>query len=422
MTLHSDAMAQDKTDGLERLGTALDLYASWNESEDESWAQFLVRHEEYRDLLEQVADGYRDSALTLSPDSSSIHLSKESGSAMAGRQLGDFRIVRELGRGGMGVVYEAQQISLDRRVALKVLIGDHLVDPVWIARFKREAATIAKLKHNNIISVLAVGSEDGLHYFAMELIEGAALNKVFETVRTRELASLTGSSIEMAVRHAALDDKATQGGSESSDGSHAWQRGYIETLVELIAQVAEALQHTHDSNVIHRDVKPGNILVRLDGRAVLTDFGLAREEGLPSMTHTGQFAGTPFYVSPEQALARLKHLDHRTDIYSLGATLYELVTLKRPFDGDSTHEILQRIISGDPTDPQKVNRHLPADLAAVILKAMEKTPAHRYQTAAEMAAAEVVVQEALRWRATPARGFYHQHEIGSPPPADVAPC
>ena len=112
-------------------------------------------------------------------------------------------------------------------------------------------------------------------------------------------------------------------------------------------------------------MKPGNILVRLDGRAVLTDFGLAREEGLPSMTHTGQFAGTPFYVSPEQALARLKHLDHRTDIYSLGATLYELVTLKRPFDGDSTHEILQRIISGDPTDPQKVNRHLPADLAAV---------------------------------------------------------
>ena len=395
-------MRPDKSDGLERLGAALELYLAWREAGEETWDEFSARHADYRELLEHVADGYRestdtgpgtiDTGGTGTGTGTGDDTGDDTSSAMVGRRLGDFRIVRELGRGGMGVVYEAEQISLDRRVALKVLPGRG-ANPVWVARFKREAATVAKLKHDGIVEVIAVGTEGDLHYYAMELVEGVALNTVFESVRSVGLEALSGSSVATAVREAlpgVSDPKSkTEHGAPAAQASGAnsriWQRGYVEAVVELIAQVAEALQHTHDSGVIHRDVKPGNILVRLDGRAVLTDFGLAREEGLPSMTQTGQFVGTPYYVSPEQALARLKQLDHRTDVFSLGATLYELVTLKRPFDGESTHEILQRIVSSEPTDPQRINRHLPADLAAVILKAMEKTPARRYQSAAEMA-------------------------------------
>ncbi|HKB15030.1 MAG TPA: serine/threonine-protein kinase, partial [Planctomycetota bacterium] len=168
--------------------------------------------------------------------------------------------------------------------------------------------------------------------------------------------------------------------------SSSWTKGYIETTCGLVAQVADALEHAHALGVIHRDVKPSNILVRVDGSAVLTDFGLAREEGLPSMSLTGEFAGTPYYVSPEQAMARRMRVDHRTDVYSLGVTLFELLTLRRPFEGTTTQEVLGKIVTKDPPSPRKFNPALPGDVVTIVLKAIEKDPDRRYASAAEFAA------------------------------------
>jgi len=269
--------------------------------------------------------------------------------------VGDFQIIREIGRGGMGVVFEAKQLSLGRTVALKVLPPHASLKPEIISRFKREAATAAKLKHPGIVEIHAVGEVSGLHFFAMELVHGSSLDSIISNLRDKK--------------------------QESS----FWNRPYVETVCKIVVQVAEALDYAHGQGVIHRDIKPSNIIVRDDGQAVLTDFGIARQQQLPSITKTGDFAGTPFYISPQQAVDSRLSSDHRTDVYSLGVTLFELLTLKRPFEGKTTHEVIGKIVSREPPLPRQLNPSVPKDLEIICLTAMEKDLKRRYQTARDFA-------------------------------------
>ncbi len=249
-----------------------------------------------------------------------------------GTQLGGYRLLRELGRGGMGVVHEAIDLALERRVALKLLPPAFAGDPSALARFKREAHAVARLDHPGIVRVLGVGSSGDTHWFAMELVDGGPLTL------------------------------------------HA-PRGLRER-VTVIAEIAQALAHAHAQGILHRDVKPSNILLRSDGRAVLTDFGLARLLADPGLTRTGGFLGTPAYASPEQA--RGVEVDARSDVFSLGSTMYELLSGRRPFEGADAATIIHRILREEPPDLQRIAPAVGRDLAAIVAKSLEKDPARRY--------------------------------------------
>jgi eukaryotic-like serine/threonine-protein kinase len=306
-----------------------------------------------------------------------------------GRRLGDFEIGRELGRGGMGVVFEARQVSLNRLVALKVLGGAAGLTRTAVARFRREAETAARLHHTNIVPIYATGEDAGVHYYAMELVAGPSLDRVLGGLRRESGAGpLTVLSTEAgpaalaspaAYRHDRTEPGPPVGSSLGPDGP------YYETVARLVAEVADALHYAHQNGVIHRDVKPSNLLLSPDGRLRVNDFGLARLLEQPGMTVSGDFVGTPAYMPPEQ-IAAGRAVDRRTDVYSLGATLYELLTLRPPFAGESRAEVLAQVLEKDPAPPRRVNPGLPRDLETICLKALEKSAARRYQSAAEFAA------------------------------------
>ncbi len=345
-------------------------------------------------------------------------------------RIGEFEIVRELGRGGMGVVYEARQPSLKRSVALKILTGFSL-PPKAVARFQREAEAAARLRHANIVSVYATGEEDGVHYYAMEFIDGPSLDSVIEHLRRTPADSLVWKDSAASVDKSADGTSAletdlarvetvlqllrTEIGStmpaelprsekgENEDGVSRGDTGknprdesapprhlpsarsYFTEVAGAFADVAEALEHAHRQGVIHRDVKPANLLVAPDGRLCLNDFGVARILEEPRMTLTGEIVGSPTYMSPEQVAAGHAPLDHRSDIYSLGATLYELLTLRRAFGGTQWDEVLAQITHTEPKPPRQVNPNVPVDLETICLKALAKEPKARYQSAREMA-------------------------------------
>lgn len=263
------------------------------------------------------------------------------------RRLGDFRIIREVGRGGMGAVFEAEQISLGRRVALKILRFGGVSDPEAIERFKREAETVAKLHHTNIVPIFNVGSEQGVNYYAMQFIEGSSLAEVLT---------------------------AKQGPIPAS------------TVAEWGLQATEALAHAHQRGVIHRDVKPSNLLLDKEKRLWLTDFGLARRLDDVTLSLTGALLGTPRYMSPEQAAAAHKKVDHRSDLFSLGATLYELLTGKPAFSGDTPHDVIQRILTAEPIPLRELASSVPRDLETIVMKCLAKEPRQRYESASDLAA------------------------------------
>jgi tRNA A-37 threonylcarbamoyl transferase component Bud32 len=278
-------------------------------------------------------------------------------------QLGDFRIVREIGRGGMGVVYEAEQLSLKRKVALKVLRFGAIADLEVVQRFQHEAETVARLHHTNIVPIFAVGSEQGVHYYVMQFIEGQSLAAVIKEAR--------GASDE---------GRGKQGSGTSSLAPHP----SFSDIARWGLQAAEALAHAHQRGVIHRDIKPSNLLLDPEGIIWLTDFGLAKR--MDEVTLTGLIVGTPRYMSPEQAAVVKQPVDHRTDIYSLGATLYELATGQPVFDADTPQGILSQIQNTEPLAPRRVRPTLPRDLETIILKCVAKEPGQRYSTARELAA------------------------------------
>ncbi|HEV2946038.1 MAG TPA: serine/threonine-protein kinase, partial [Gemmataceae bacterium] len=299
------------------------------------------------------------------------------------RRLGDFEIVRELGRGGMGIVYEARQVSLNRQVALKVLSGVLGLTAKAVQRFQREAEAAAKLHHTNIVPVYATGEEDGTHFYAMELIDGPSLDHVIRQLRPASLPGEASRSPELEATGPYVGESgstSTLGASSLSSDGH-----YFDTVARMIAEVADALEYAHQQGVIHRDIKPSNLLLSPNARLSINDFGLARMLEQPGMTMTGEFVGTPAYMSPEQITAGRTLLDHRTDIYSLGATLYELLTLHPPFTGERRDQVLTQILHKEPKAPRKMNPKVPVDLETICLKAMEKDPDGRYQTAGKLA-------------------------------------
>jgi hypothetical protein len=298
------------------------------------------------------------------------------------RRLGDFELGREIGRGGMGIVYEARQVSLNRKVALKVLGPGLGLTARAVDRFRHEAEAAARLHHTHIVPVYATGAQDGVHYYAMELIEGPSLDQVLRHLRGPAEPASPSPLAQTAPYdpNAGVADEAGLSASSLSSGG-----AYFDTVAGMLAGVADALDHAHRQGVIHRDLKPGNLLLSSDGRLSLNDFGLARMLEQPGMTMTGEFVGTPAYMSPEQIAAGRTPVDHRTDIHSLGATLYELLTLQPPFPGKQRDQVLAQILHKEPKAPRKVNAKVPLDLETICLKCLEKDPDRRYPSAKELA-------------------------------------
>ena len=294
--------------------------------------------------------------------------------------LGDYRIVREVGRGGMGVVYEARQLSLNRRVALKVLPFAAALDPRQLQRFHNEAQAAAGLHHTHIVPVFAVGVERGVHYYAMQFIEGRPLSEVIRALRPLDLRQPS----EQATPDKAPSEPPTV---PLSSGSSPTGLPFFQAVARLGIQAAEALEYAHALGVVHRDIKPANLLLDARGEVWVTDFGLARiqaEAGL-TLTLSGDVLGTLRYMSPEQALGRRGLVDHRSDIYSLGVTLYELLTLQPAVGGSDRQEILRRIAFEEPPPPRRIKPEVPRELETILLKAIAKEPESRYATAQELA-------------------------------------
>ena len=330
------------------------------------------------------------------------------------KQIGDFRILRQIGRGGMGIVYEAEQISMNRRVALKVLPLAGLVDELKIRRFRNEVQAVAALDHPNIVSVYIVGEERGVHYYAMQLIRGRSLSEVISSLRhvRDEGEDLDGASISHITNRGEVDDGAeantdatmptgvvgadshreagtvTLGTVAKADNStipHSSRREYFRNVATLGIQAATALQHAHEEGIIHRDIKPANLLLDSASKLYVTDFGLARIEADAGVTMTGDLIGTLRYMAPEQALAKRVVADHRVDIYALAVTLYELLALRPAYLAEDRQELLKQIAFEEPTPLRRIDREIPTELETIVHKAMSKNMDQRYSSAQELA-------------------------------------
>jgi serine/threonine protein kinase len=305
--------------------------------------------------------------------------------------LGDFRLLREIGRGGMGIVYEAEQVSLKRRVALKILPLAAALDPRHHQRFLLEARAAACLHHTHIVPVHAVGSERGVPYYAMQFIDGCTLAQVLEQLRGRDragpadlLSAMTRAST-CAGDSTGVSSPRPASGLASSLGTSSRDRAYIRAVAEHGRRAAEALDHAHGRGIIHRDIKPANLMLDAEGHLWITDFGLAQIQGDSRLTLTGDLLGTLRYMSPEQALGKRVVIDGRTDLYSLGATLYELLALRPVFVGEDRTEILRKIAQDEPAPLRKLNPAVPQDLETIVHKTLAKNPSDRYATAQELA-------------------------------------
>ncbi len=352
-------------------------------------------------------------------------------------RLGDFRILREIGRGGMGVVYEAIQESLDRHVALKVLPASYSSSPRVLRRFHREAQAAARLHHMNIVSVFGVGQHEGRHFYVMEYIEGCSLDRVLaelastynhgersgrsDSAEHRPGYQLTEDLLGAEVARSLLSGKLASGaaapgasgdrpprGSAAERGSNGAIPGrssgsedgtapdnatrarrvpslgaaYWRSVARIGAHAASALSYAHRQGTLHRDIKPGNLMLDERRNVWITDFGLAKFGDQEDITHPGDVVGTLRYMAPEQLEGRT---DARSDIYSLGLTLYELLTLRPAFDAASRHALIHQVSQYEPPRPRTMAPGIPRDLETVVLKAMAREPGHRYATAGELA-------------------------------------
>jgi serine/threonine protein kinase/Flp pilus assembly protein TadD len=341
--------------------------------------EYAARHPEAAELIRRALGSLR---LVESVGNDPGPTDLASDSTISG-VLGDFRIVREIGRGGMGVVYEAEQVSLRRRVALKVLPFAAVIDPRSMQRFKSEALAAAGLDHPNVVKVHAVGCDRGVHYIAMQFVDGRTLADLIAERRPEPAGA--GES-DPAVGHGAAPHAAeTQPAAKAPTERVRPDAGFYRRVAEWAAQAADALEHAHGLGVVHRDVKPANLLVDGRGHLWVTDFGLALVATDPALTASGDLIGTPRYMSPEQARAKHGLVDHRTDIYALGATFYELLTCESAVVGRDREDVLRNIASADPVPLRKHDRHIPADLETVVLKCLEKDADRRYQSARELA-------------------------------------
>lgn len=358
----------------------LDLY--WKDRE----AGSIRPLEEYLRLFPGESEAIRRelSALAADPeDGSTIALPQRPGSSSpAGPpgRIGPYVILKELGRGSQGAVYLAEDTKLPRKVALKVLLRSGFSSHEAKLRFQREAEVLSRLDHPSICPVLDAGVDDGTPYIAMRFVEGRTFARVLHDACKRRADPPTASSFVDTIPHAKppADDAAPPPPPSRID-----LMGYV----QVVEEAARALDVAHEANVIHRDVKPGNIMMGKDGRTVVLDFGLASadDDAAEELSSPGQIFGTPAYMSPEQLAPQTLDVDRRTDVWSLGVTLYEAVTFRRPFVGQTPQALARAILTDEPVDPRRQNPAVPRDLAVVILNALDKNPVRRYGTAGFLA-------------------------------------
>ena len=280
-----------------------------------------------------------------------------------GGVFGRYVLKREIGRGGMAIVWLAQDTELQRPVALKILRPGLAFEAKHTDRFRREGLAVAKLRHPNIVQIHDVGEERGYSYLAMEFVEGPSLATVLSAVDKK--------------RYSADELRRAAGSPSLAPGAATFEQA----LAQVLMQVAQALSAAHDKGLVHRDIKPSNILLRGDGTVVVADFGLAMSEGDPALSMTGDVLGTPYYMSPEQAQLAETRVDHRTDIYSLGVTLFEALSGVRPFDGDNVLEVFEAIKSQLPRSLRSYEKRATKEAAAVVRMAMAHDPDERYESA-----------------------------------------
>lgn len=295
-------------------------------------------------------------------------------------RLGDFRLERRIASGGMGVVFEAWQLSVGRRVALKLVRPELIFFPGARERFRREVDAVARLSDPGIVAVHAVGEEQGLPFLAMEFVDGPSLAEVLERVHGGDPATLRGADLLALLRRG--------GGSPDSESGSASRRlsgSWVEALVALIADVARSIEHAHRRGVLHRDLKPSNILVTPAGRAVVVDFGLANVTGTGRLTRTGSQMGSLPYMAPEALRGEARELGAAADVYGLGATLYELVTLRLPYAGDTAVALERAQRAGPPPSARRANPSVPSDLDTILAKCLEYEPTRRYASADALA-------------------------------------
>jgi serine/threonine protein kinase len=316
-------------------------------------------------------------------------------------RFGKYRIMRELGRGGMGVVYEAVDLSLERRVALKVLPAGLLVEEKSLARFRREAKVAARIRHPNIVPVYELGVEADTPYIAMELVEGTSLDKTIASrrpdasldVRSSATCSVAPGSVPASAPTVTQLDKsldapergAAVGAAQSTHRPSAIDLPYVLETAKRFAAVASALHLAHSQGIIHRDLKPSNLLLDTAGNLRVLDFGIARLEGQESLTLSGEVFGTPRYMSPEQARGDAAIVDARTDVYSLAATLYEAIALAPLFAAKTPADMLHQVLHDAPRPLRSVQPRVPRDLETIVHKCLSKEREGRYGSAEALA-------------------------------------
>jgi serine/threonine protein kinase len=304
-----------------------------------------------------------------------IHAAKDA----VPERLGEFRLIAPLGGGGMGVVYLAQQEGLGRKVALKLIRPENMYFPGARDRFRREVDAVAKLQHPGIVPIYTVGEENGVPYFAMELVEGKTIAQCVEALRGRDPAELTADDLRVVLGAKVAASTTTRGSSASH--STVLRGRWVEVCLRLVREVALALAHAHERGVLHRDVKPSNVMITPEGRVLLLDFGLAISQDASRLTRSGSMLGSRPYMAPEQVLGKHREISVVTDVYGLGVLLYELLTLNLPYSPEPPEELDRKIIEGNAEAPSKHNSAVPWDAATVCLTAMDQDPKRRYATA-----------------------------------------
>jgi serine/threonine protein kinase len=424
-----NSMASER-DPFEQLAES--FLARYRAGDHPDMADYVEQHPE---LAEQIRELF-PALLLMEEHRPDKVLPVESGQVSGGRaarvpqQLGEYRILREIGRGGMGIVYEAVQESLGRHVALKVLPFHGLVTPTHLERFRREARAAAKLYHSNIVPVFGVGEHEGLHYYAMQFIHGQGLDVVLQEVRrlhsvkatrahprppgddrdlnasvvqgllTGRFPSLSPTLVGLAegvsppgcladAHHEAAGSATANenagsaiGSLGSSDLRSPSEAQYFRSVAEIGIQVAQALDYAHQQGVLHRDIKPSNLLLDTRGTVWVTDFGLAKADDSEELTHPGDLVGTLRYMAPERFQGQA---DGRSDVYSLGMTLYEMLALQPAFAITNRARLIEQIVHDEPPVLRKIDPRIPRDLETVVLKATAKEQDRRYSSPQDLA-------------------------------------
>jgi serine/threonine protein kinase len=353
-----------------------------NRGERPSVEEFAEQHPEIASLLREVLPAL---GLLRRPE---VEAALADGDPNLAEPLGDFRLIREIGRGGMGIVYEAIQLSLNRKVAVKVLPFAAALDPRQLQRFKNEALAAANLHHEHIVPVYCIDCQRGVHFYAMQFIEGQSLAAIIAELRC--IAGLEPDEPRPTVAYSSPSAAPSTAGKDTfplaalTTLSSTHPDEFFHTVARLGLEAARGLEYAHQY-VWHRDIKPANLLVDTRCNLWITDFGLAQMRSATPLTLTGEMVGTLRYMSPEQTQAKRVPVDLRTDVYSLGATLYELLTLEPVFTGGDRQDLLRQILFDDPRPPHQLNRHIPRDLETIVLTAIAKAPGHRYPSAKELA-------------------------------------